>query len=409
MVSATKPAGDMLDSRRSWVMVFAAGASMFTVFGVGYSFGVFFSSITEDFGSGSGATATVFGITICLSFILSPFTGGLADRLGPRPVLWMAAAFMFVGLVATTAVPNIALAYLSYGVGVGVAIAAGYVPMVAIVSGWFQVRRAQALGVAVAGIGLGTLVAAPLSERLISATSWRTAYLLYAFVGASALIAVSFVVRPGPANEPSPQRRPIHELLKIDTFRYLYLSLVSLSFGLFVPFVFIAAYAEDQGISSFAASWLVATIGGTSILGRLALGFLATRVDANQLFRICFVSMALSQLIWLVADASLALLVTFASIFGVAYGGFIALSPAVAATQFGMKGLGGVLGAWYSAAGIGALFGPSIAGRLVDAYGWSAATIFALIAASLAAVLLLRLPASPADDPALVQAASRQD
>ena len=42
-----------------------------------------------------------------------------------------------------------------------------YVPMVATVGLWFERRRSAALGAAVAGIGVGTLVVAPVAEALI--------------------------------------------------------------------------------------------------------------------------------------------------------------------------------------------------------------------------------------------------
>ena len=64
--------------------VAAAATAMFTVFGVAYSFGAFFDSMADDFGTGSGATALVFSVTISLSFALAPITGRYADRLGPR-------------------------------------------------------------------------------------------------------------------------------------------------------------------------------------------------------------------------------------------------------------------------------------------------------------------------------------
>ncbi len=87
---------------------------------------------------------------------------------------------------------------------------------------------------------------------------------------------------------------------------------------------------------------------------------------------------ALSFLIWLVAGDSYALLVLFAVVLGVAYGGFIALSPAVTADLFGPVGLGGVLGALYTAAGLGGLIGPPIAGELIDRYGYPPALVASL-------------------------------
>lgn len=385
---------DELDSRRSWIMAIAAGMAMFTVFGVGYSFGAFFASITEDFNAGSGATATVFGVTIAFSFFLGQFTGAISDRIGPKRVLQFGAIMLGAGLIVTTIVPNIVLAYLAYGIGVGSAIACGYVPMVAVVGGWFDTKRALALGVAVAGIGLGTLVGSPLAAALISAMGWRAAFVCYAIGGSTLLLVVSTVIDVGPATEPAPRRRPLRELWAIADFRVLYLSMASTAFGLFVPFVFIAKYALDRGTGEVAAATLVGLIGGASIFGRLALGVLATRVDAARLFRITFAVMALSQLLWLTSGGTYALLVLFAVLYGTGYGGFIALSPAVAAARFGLTGLGGVIGTWYTAAAFGALLGPPFAGELIDRFGFTAAIIAVMIAIGCGWLLLLRLAPS---------------
>ncbi|MEZ5228834.1 MAG: MFS transporter, partial [Acidimicrobiales bacterium] len=286
---------DQLDSARGWWVVAAAVTSMFAVFGVGYSFGTFFKPMADDFDAGSGATALVFSITIALSFLLAPVTGKLADRFGPRPVLWLGATSILAGLLATAATPNLYLGYVTYGVGVGLAIACGYVPMVATVGGWFERRRAMAMGMAVAGIGLGTLVGAPLSARLIGATSWRTTFVIYACGCAGLLLLASIPARFGPAAVPSSSPRSIRELFRLRDFRLLYLSSLSVTFGLFVPFVFLAKYADERDLGSVAAASLVGLIGGSSVVGRLGLGGMADRLGPMRLYRFSFVVMALSH------------------------------------------------------------------------------------------------------------------
>jgi hypothetical protein len=44
-------------SARAWAVLAAAFGAMFTVFGVAYSFGVFFDPMAREFGSGRAATA----------------------------------------------------------------------------------------------------------------------------------------------------------------------------------------------------------------------------------------------------------------------------------------------------------------------------------------------------------------
>ena len=60
----TEEPGDLSGLRR-WGIVAAAFLSCFTCFGVGYSFGAFFDSMSEEFNSGKGLTALMFSLTTC--------------------------------------------------------------------------------------------------------------------------------------------------------------------------------------------------------------------------------------------------------------------------------------------------------------------------------------------------------
>ncbi len=384
-------AAPQLDSRRGWLVVLAAAASMFSVFGVAYSFGAFFSSMAETFDASSGATALVFSFTVSLSFVLGLHTGRLADRHGPRPVLLFGAASLVIGLVATSRVGSLTVGYLTYAPFVGAAVACGYVPMVAMVGGWFDRLRTTALGVAVAGIGAGTLVGSPLAAALIDRHGWRTTYVLMAVGGGSLMVLAALVATPGPAAVTSPKPRALGELLRIDAFRTLYLATALTTFGLFVPFVFIARYAEEQGISDVAAASLVGIIGGASVIGRLGLGALAGRLGTLRLYLASFITMAASHLLWLGASASFPVLAVYAAVLGLGYGGFIALSPAVVAEIFGLDGLGGVIGTLYTAAAIGSLAGPPVAGVLFDTFGSTTAIVFALALSTGGAIVLAPL------------------
>ena len=74
---------------------------------------------------------------------------------------------------------------------------------------------------------------------------------------------------------------------------------------------------------------------------------------------------------------------------GVSYGGFIALSPAVVAEMFGTLGMGGVLGALYTAAGFGGLIGPPLMGKIIDSSGHTAAQWTALVSGLIGTAMLL--------------------
>ena len=382
-----------LDSARAWIVVGATFLATFTVFGVVYSFGAFFTSMAEDFGTGKGATALMFSITTALYFVLGLFSGRIADRVGPRPVLIVGAVALAIGLLATSRVSSIWLGYATYGIGVGTAVACAYVPMVATVGGWFVQRRTAALGVAVAGIGMGTLVMAPLSESLIDHYGWRTSYVVLAIGGSSLLLLASLGARRPPVAVLQ-RRASIRGVVHDRGFVVMYAANVLVSLALFVPFVFLKGYAEDEGIGSGAAAALVGVIGGASIVGRLGLGAVANGFGALRVMQASFAVMIVSFVIWLLAGGSLAMLVLFAIVMGVAYGGFIALSPAVIASFYGTRDLGAILGALYTAAAIGGLIGPPVAGVVIDRVSYHAAIVLAMLLTAAATAVLFAL--SPA-------------
>jgi MFS family permease len=382
---------ERLDSARGWLVVAATFLSTFTVFGVAYSFGAFFDSMAEDFHTGKGATALMFSITTALYFGLGLVAGRFADRFGPRPVLIAGAAALGVGLLATSRVGSIWIGYMTYGVGVGVAVACAYVPMVATVGGWFLRHRTAAIGVAVAGIGMGTLVVAPVSQTLIDRYGWRTAYVILGVGGTSLLLLASLAARRPPAGVQAASA-PLASVIRERRFLVFYAAIVLTSLGLFVPFVFVKSYAKDRGIDSTTAATLVAIIGGASIVGRVCMGAVASRLGAVRLLQTSFGIMAASFLLWLSAGSSYAVLAVFAAVMGIGYGGFVALSPAVAALLFGTTGLGAILGALYTAAGIGGLIGPPLAGEVIDRASYHVAIVLALVLSSLATAVLFALP-----------------
>lgn len=381
------------DSAEAWRNVAVALVAMFVVFGVAYSFGAFFAPMAEEFGAGSGATSLVFSVTAFAYFMLGSVSGRAVDRFGPRPVLAVGGLAMGVGLALTSGVDRLWLGYVTYGLGVGVGVACGYVPMLAVVGGWFERRRGAALGVAVAGIGLGTLAVAPLAAELIERHGWRTTYLLFGVASAVLLGICALLATPPPRAPGDDSARPLREVVRTAGFLPLYLSLLFGSLALFVPFVFLPPFASELGAGSVAGAALVGIIGMASVAGRLVIGALADRFGGVRTYQACFGLMAASFLMWLVAD-SYATLVSFAVLLGFGYGGFIALNPAVIAAVFGVRGLGGVIGLSYTSAAIGSLVGAPAAGALIDATGtYTWAIVAAMTAMTTALVILARLSA----------------
>lgn len=387
------------DSGRSWRMVAVAFVAMFVVYGIAYSFGAFFKPMAAEFGAGRSSTSAVFSLTVLVWCVLGWPAGHLSDRFGPRVVVGAGAIVMGCGLVLTAFINRLWIGYLTYSLGVGIGIATAYVPMVAVVGGWFLRRRNSALGIAVAGIGCGTVLVAPACAAMIQRLGWRETDLILG-VAATVLLLGCAAIAERPPVHVTPSAIDVRVAVRTPAFGLLYLNSFLSSMALFVPFVYLPAFAHDHGANEIASSALISIIGGASVIGRLGLGAIADRTSTIRLYQACYLLLAGSFGLWLFGS-SYATLVVFAIAMGTGYGGFVALSPAVLAELFGVARLGTVMGILYTSGGVGALLGPPIAGMIIDYTGsYRGAIVYSLVGALASFAVLIplsRYPGRPAD------------
>ena len=164
------------------------------------------------------------------------------------------------------------------------------------------------------------------------------------------------------------------------------------SIGLFIPFVHLVPYARDAGHPETVAVFLVSLIGVGSMAGRFGLAGLADRVERGALHAALYAGMGAMLGFWLASSGVLALGI-FAVLFGAFYGAFVALQPPLAMDLYGARNVSGVIGVLYTAAGVGNLLGPWLAGVAYDLTRSYAAPIVASIVLMLVAVgfaLMLR-------------------
>ena len=383
-----------MDSRRAWAVAAGAAIASGTGFGTAYTFGAFFDAMAADFGTGRGATALVFGITLLLFFGVGVISGPLSDRVGARRLVVVGALLISSGLILTSRVDSVYVGYVTYGLGVGLGGGLIATPMYATAGGWFVRRRAVAMGLVASGNGLGTLLLVPLAESLIDSHGWRTAYLIIGVLDLGLFaIAALLLRRPPGAAAPPPAIAHMKTIIRIPAFRLMFATGLLFSVSLFIAFAFIVDFATDEGVSSSRAALLVGIIGATSIVGRLGITALSGRIPAVRLLQGCLAAQPVAFMLWYLSDGSYPVLVLFALTMGIAYGGFVALGPEVAAVLFGVVGLGGIIGMQFLGAGLGGLLGPTTAGFLADASdGQNVPILFALGASLITVVLSLGLP-----------------
>lgn len=296
-----------------WWVVAGAFLCMLTGYAVAYSFAPFFLPLETEFGARRGETSLVFSICAFLYFMLGFPAGLIADRIGPRPVVIGGLLLVALGLVAASQATTLWQVYLGYSVGVGVGVGLSYVPSIASVQRWFVRRRGAATGLAVAGIGVGTLVGAPLAYELIAAFGWRRTYLILAALTVVGAIVSGILIRwsperygqapDGDALPPGGTHAPaagftIGEALRSGPFWAIYSGAMLMSFGLFVPFVHLAPYARDIGLSERFGVMLIVLLGVGSTVGRFLFASVTSWLGRRLSFALMYIGAGLMLILW---------------------------------------------------------------------------------------------------------------
>jgi MFS family permease len=363
-----------------WYVVAAAFTMTLVGFGSAYTFSAFLDSLQREFAASRGSVSLVFSLAGFLYFALGVISGPLGDRWGARRVTMLGMLFVGMGLCAAGMARTLAQVYVAYGLGIGLGVGFSYVPALSAVQRWFVKRRGFASGLAVSGVGVGTLVMPPLAALLIRWLGWRGAYEVLGIlavvlgVGMASLIENDPRARGlAPDGEPPqadsaarvPAGWPVGEAIRSRPFLGLYAACLICSFGLFVPFVHLIPYALDHGVAHTSAVLLLGAVGVGSTAGRFFLGGVADKLGRAPALLLMFVGMALALLIWLMSTAFWGL-AAFALVYGVFYGGFVAILPALVMDYFGGRNVGAIIGLLYTSVAFGTLVGPSAAGFVFD-------------------------------------------
>lgn len=393
-----------------WVMVILSSAAMVAWAPVVYTFGVFLQPLTEEFGWERGALSGAFSFQMLLIGILSIFVGRLTDKYGPRIFVTLGGLLSSIGFLLMSQVDSLWQVYLSWGFFMGIGGGCFYIAIISTIPKWFAKRTGVAVGITVAGMGLGAMISPPLIQWLISVYGWQQPLIILSIAILVIIVPLAQFMRH------SPQRMGIRpygdvrdtigdelpllsaaegtsftQAVKTSRFWFFGLALFFTFFSVHVIIVHIVPYAVDVGIPALVAASLLSVTAGGSVVGRLTIGLIADRVGGRVALSFCVILITLS-LLWLLFSRDVWMFYVFSVIFGFGYGGMILLVTIVTAELYGLASLGMMLGifAFYDTAG--GVIGPPLAGSIFDATGsYSLAFLISVMLGVLAIILSLAL------------------
>ncbi|MBI2081372.1 MAG: MFS transporter [candidate division NC10 bacterium] len=386
------------------------------VYGLSYTFPVFYVALLSEFGYRRGPTAAIYSLHMLVGGVISPLIGIWMDRWGPRRLLPAGAVLIAGGLALSASARDLTGLALTFGLLVAVGVACvGNVPQSAVLAQAFLRGRGAAIGMAFAGIGLGILVLSPLAQALITAFTWRGAFLALAALAAAFLLPLTTVLLPRPARLPLAAEAPgagvagvgewtLREALRTRTLWYLLLVFFLTPVGMFAVTTHQVVFAVDRGYGHLMAVTIFGLVGALSSVGRFAFGALSDRFGraATGVLSYGFTAVGILALLFAEGPPLLWPLYAYAFFFGLSFGARGPIISAMTAELYRGRSYGTILGVITVGQGLGMALGPYLAGAAFDALGsYRAAFGLAVLCIVAAAALLHRAGAHlPAPAPA---------
>ncbi|MCE5265206.1 MAG: MFS transporter [Deltaproteobacteria bacterium] len=374
-----------------WVIVVVAIITSMLVYGVRYSFSIFFPEILSEFGWSRGSTALMMSINVFVYGLMAPIAGALSSTRNPKMLMPIGVAILALALIGCSIARELWHFYLFYGVMVPVGTALCGWPIISpALMNWFYTRRGLIMGFGQAGSGL-SFAYGLLTQYLILHLGWRLAYVALAAILVTILLPLHrFVFHHHPASmglkaygsgdvKPGTgvgTRVPPRDWTVPEMLRTYHLWLLIFYFFLFwgiACFLVLAhqiKYAEDAGYTSVFAVSVFALFGVSMFLGQVS-GVISDRIGREKAMAASSAA-ALLGLLALIAvrDTSQPwLLYVYAIMFGFGAGLSTAILFAGAADIFRGKHFGTASGMLLTGMGTGGAIGPWLGGYLYDITG----------------------------------------
>ncbi len=377
-----------------------------------YTQGFFVGPVTSEFGWSAPQFFLSYTVLMCSGLLTGPLIGFIAQKVGLRTVgiiglIGHSLAYVVLSLNNG----SLMLWYLSWAL---VAIlGAGSLPIIwtGVLNNWFSKHRGKAIGITMAGTGLGAFLLPPIVEFLIANHGWRTAYRgigLGALCVSLPIVLALFKEKPE-ANEVAQTQEASNQVTSwglttreaIRTKQFWILGAV-----LFLTVIVVAGWLSnferimtEQGFERSSIAQIAAVMGLTVILGRLMVGALVDRFWAPGVAACFFLVATLGLLILIMTQVTLASALVVAVMIGLAAGAELDLLAYLTGKYFGPAHYPAVFGVIIAFFTVGAGMAPPIFGMAAQVFqGYETVLLISVGLLLLSILLFLSLGRYPDEE-----------
>lgn len=381
-----------------------------------YAWSVFSKALQDQMGFTATETSIPYSVAIIVfAFVMVP-AGLMLDRLGPRLLLLISGTLIGIGFIIAGMTLNIVGLVIGFGIIAGAAMGFGYAAPTPVATRWFKPHmRGTITGIVVAGYGLAAVYVSPLSNSLIRNFGISNAFYYLGAIFTLTIILSALVMKSPPegwvpvgGKEPKPKVKKAKdevagtvesagtlkvdftpgEMMKTGQFWSMWVMYAfSASAGLII-IGHVATIAQVQG--GIQTGFLfVALLAVGNAAGRIITGIVSDKIGRSSTLILVFVLQAINMFAFVTYTSGVTLTIG-AMVTGATYGSLLALFPATTWDWFGLKHAGTNYGLIFTAWGVGGLFGPIMAGRVIDATGgYNSAYIISAVLLLVSAALAL--------------------
>jgi MFS family permease len=407
-----------------WWIVFVVGM----VSGLGHGFylyaiSVFFKDLAAELHLSRAVTSVAAGIGRLEGGITSPLVGWLADRHGPKWVIFIGVCVAGFGFILMNFINSMWTYFVVWGLVVGVGLNIGLTVAVdKALNDWFVNKRGLAQGIKFSLIGVGGMLLLPIVTWLVASQGWRITCLLWGFIMLASAPILLMVVK---------QKRPEHYGLLPDgakfesdegedtenmmdrgvryaisfqetefTFKQAIKTraywILGITFGVQMMIsgglvIHVIPFLTDMGIPQTTAGNMMGMMVFFTVLSRFFSGLISDRLDKDHmqfLLAGIFLLQSIGITIFLVSRNTISVYI-FLALFGFSSGASTLLFIITQGRFFGRKAFGSIFGSSMAIRAPASLIAPVFSGWVYDTTGsYMGAFILFAIFSTLAAFFI---------------------
>lgn len=364
--------------RQNWKVIAACFIGLIFSLGpiVTYSFSIFAPELMKE--HGWSRTEVFFGFTLHNIGVLvgAPLVGYMVDKVGARRVILYSVplfAVMWGSLGSVFSIWHFYLILILVPI-----LAGGTMPMsysMLIVSN-FDKQRGLALGLALAGVGVGAAVVPVISRAAIDVGGTMLAYpligiliILISLPNALFLIKPRHVVkRDIKAGNAETKAVWWREVFRVRMFWIMALFILCSGFAITAVLINLVPILTENGLDAQSTAFVASMLGVAVLVGRLSVGFLLDKVFAPYVTSVVLFAPAIACYV-LSGAPSQEIVYVCAILVGLAVGAEVDLIAFLVSRYFSRKLFGFLNGLMFSFFVASGAVGPLVVGYMRDTYG----------------------------------------